>query len=168
MVSRFTIKGGFALLELAIVMVIVGALMVTIMSNGINFMNRAKFQATVREMGSIAQAAIDYYNSTNNPNDPSNPQALAWPSTDASTLGSPFMPQAVKLNPFGNAYSLSFGNNMVTVTTKVPSGVITDPIEGSFLKMVSGPTGITVSISQSIPNEYSGRLSYDLQYIDKK
>ena len=168
-----TIKKGFTLLELTVVMVIVGVLLVTIISNCTNFMNRAKYQATVREMGSIAQAAIDYYNSSNNPNDSKNPQPLVWPSGTSALAGDSDtnnnnMPQAVIKNPFGNAYQIISGNNMVTVSTIIPNGILIDPTEGSFLNITSVATGKQISITQSIPNEYSGRLSYDLQYYGKE
>ena len=68
--NSLAIKKGFTLLELTVVLVIVGVILVTIIGNCTNYMNRARFQKTVREMNSIAQAAIDNYNSSNNPNDP--------------------------------------------------------------------------------------------------
>jgi prepilin-type N-terminal cleavage/methylation domain-containing protein len=165
--NNLAIKKGFALLELTIVLAIAGVLLVTIISNYTNFMNRAKFQATVKEMGSIAEAAVDYYNSSNNPNDSLNPQPLTWPA-DVSILGNPYMPQAVILNPFGGSYKLAFANNMVTVSTTIPKGVLIDPNEGIFLNVTAVATGQKINITQSIPNEYSGRLDYDLHYLYKK
>ena len=70
--NSIAINKGFTVIELVIVVAIIGILLVAIISNGMNYINRAKFQSTVREMGSIAQAAIDYYNSSNNPNDATN------------------------------------------------------------------------------------------------
>jgi prepilin-type N-terminal cleavage/methylation domain-containing protein len=173
MENSIAIKKGFTLLELTAVMVIVGVLLTVIISNCTNFINRAKFQATVRGMGSIAQAAIDYYNSSNNPNDPSNPVPLAWPSNplmlaNNADSNNNNMPQSVTINPFGYSYQLSTGNNMITVTTFIPKGILVDPSEGSFLNITHQATVDQVSITQSIPNEFSGRLTYDLQYLDKQ
>jgi type II secretory pathway pseudopilin PulG len=173
MENSIAIKKGVTLLELTVIMVIVGILLTAIISNCTNFINRVKFQATVREMGSIAQAAIDYYNSSNNPNDPSNPVPLAWPlnpsmlanNADANNNN---MPKIVKSNPFGYSYLISNGNNMVTVFTYVPKGILEDLNEGSFLTINHLATVDQISITQSIPNEYTGRLTYDLQYLDKQ
>ena len=172
MENSIAIKKGVTLLELTVIMVIVGVLLTVIISNCTNFINRAKFQATAREMGSIAQAAIDYYNSSNNPNDPSNPLPLAWPSNPSMLANNADpnnnnMPQAVKRNPFGYSYLLSNGNNMVTVSTYIPKGILEDPSEGSFLTINHLATVDQISITQSIPNEFSGRLTYDLQYLDR-
>src|SRR5471030_1106831 len=106
MVNNFAINKGFALLELMVVTLIVGLLLATIISSGMNSINRSKFQATVREMGSIAQASIDYYNSSNNPNDLKSPQELIWPADTsllANNIDSSYnnMPQVVSTNPFG-------------------------------------------------------------------
>ena len=162
-------KNGFTLLELSIVTLIVGVLLAAITSNCVNLINRATFQATVREMGSIAQAAIDYYNSSNNPNDPNNPKALAWPQ-DITQLGGPYMPRAITYNPFGKQYLyvLSFLNKAVTVTTIIPKGILIDNSEGSFLTVTRGAAGDQISITRNIPNEFSGRLSYDLKYLYKQ
>jgi prepilin-type N-terminal cleavage/methylation domain-containing protein len=160
--NNLAVKSGFTLLELTIVLVIIGILLVAIISNGTNFINRAKFQATVREMGSIAQAAIDYYSSSS-----SDPNMLTWPAS-LSSLAPIYMPQPLTLSPLGARYLLSFGNNSVTVTTTIPNGILIDPTEGSFLNIMPMPTGQQISITQSIPNEFSGRLDYDLQYLYKE
>ena len=165
--NSIAINKGFTVIELVIVVAIIGILLVAVISNGMNYINRARFQSTVREMGSIAQAAIDYYNSSNNPNDATNPQPLTWPASNASGLGGPYMPQAVTSNPFGNSYQITGGNNMVTVSTVIPNGVLIDPNEGSFLSVKPVAGGQQISITQSVPNEFTGRLTYDIQYLDK-
>jgi prepilin-type N-terminal cleavage/methylation domain-containing protein len=167
--NRLAIKKGFTLLELTVVLVIVGVILATIIGNCTNYVNRARFQKTVREMNSLAQAAIDNYNSSNNPNDTTNPQPLVWPGATSALANNANpnnsnMPQAVTTNPFGNNYQLSSGNNMVTVTTIIPGGVLVDPTEGSFLNVTSVPGGTQISITLSIPNEYTGRLTYDIKY----
>jgi len=171
MVNRSSIK-GFTLLELTVVLVIVGVILATIIANCTNAINRAKFQSTVREMNSIAQAAIDNYSSSNNPNDATNPQPLVWPGSTAvlannANPNNNNMPQAVTENPFGFNYQLSSGNNMVTVTTIVPNGVLIDKTEGSFLSVTSVGGGQQVSMSLNVPNEYTGRLTYDVNYLYK-
>lgn len=157
---NFAVKRGFTLLELTISMTIVGILLTTMISQGINFIDRAKFQATVREMCSIAQAAIDYYNA----------HASSWPSglaalSNNSNPDDNNMPQLITSNPFKTGdYQLSFGNHAVTVSTMIPKGILIDPNEGSFLIVSSGASTDQISITQSTPNELSGRLNYDLKY----
>jgi len=155
-------KNGFTLLELAIAMVIIGILLVTIMSNGIDSINRAKYQATVREMEFIAQAAIEYYSSSS-----SDRAQLTWPAS-ISSLAPRYIPQTVSFSPLGGKYFLTFGNNSVTVSTTIPKGLLLDPAEGCFLNITPVPTGQQISVTQSIPNEFSGRLDYDLQYLYKE
>jgi len=165
-------KKGFAVLELVFVVGIIGILAFTVIINCMALVNRARFQATVREMESIAQAAIDAYNSSNNPNDPNQPQVLVWPSgtgvlSNQADANNNNMPQALVANPFGYPYQLSAGNNMITVITTVPQGLSIDQSEGSFLTVSPGAGTDQISISQSIPNAFSARLNYDLQYLYK-
>jgi prepilin-type N-terminal cleavage/methylation domain-containing protein len=160
--NNFTLKNGFTMLEMTVVMVIAVVLLAVIIRSSMNFENQAKFQATVREMGSIAQASIDYYNSSSN-----DPALLTWP-TNVSNLVPMYMPQAITSSPLGGNYQLSFANEMVTVSTVIPKGILTDSTEGSFLNIAHGASGDRVSISQSVSNGFSGRLFYDLKHLYKE
>ena len=162
MVNNITLRSGFTLLELAGVIVIAVVLLVTVINSYRGLINQAKFQATVREMGSIAQASIDYYNDSSN-----DPNSLSWPTSVAS-LAPMYMPQAITFSPLGGNYQLSAANNMVTVSTTIPKGILTDPTEGIFLKISHIAAGDQISITQSVSNEFSGRLLYDLKYLYKK
>ena len=160
---------GFTLWELIVVVLIVTIILVMIITNGMNSINRAKFQATVREMDSIATAAIQFYNSSNDSTAVVNSQPLAWPSGDASNLGSPFLPRAVNLNPFGTSgYTIVGGDNMVKISTTIPKGFPVDPSEGSFISVSPVANGQLISLSKSISNEFTGRLAYELKYINKQ
>jgi len=160
--NNVALKKGFTVLEVTLVIVILGGLLTMVIGNCMNFINRAKFQATVREMGTIAEAAIDYYNSSSN-----DPHTLAWPIS-ISSLAPTYMPKAVTSSPLGGSYQMAFANNMVTVSTVIPKGIGLDPMEGSFINLTSVPEGDQISITRSIPNEFSGRLSYDLKYLYKQ
>ena len=169
---RLKLKKGFTLLELVIVLAIVGVILSIVLINGSNSINRARVQQTIREMQSIAQAAVDNYASSNNPNDASNPQAFVWASTTSSLSGAGDvyynnLPQNITTNPYGNQYVLVSGNNMITVQTVVPSGVIVDPSEGSFLTSKNVAGGQQISITESVPNEFTGRLIYDNNFLYK-
>jgi len=162
MVNNLTVRHGFALLELIIVMVIVVILLSVIISNGMNFVNRAKLQATIGEMSSIAQASLEYYNASS-----SEPNKLSWP-TSISSLTPMYLPHNLTSSPLGEVYQLSFEDNSVTVITVIPKGISIDPNEGSFLMVTPLAKGTQISITQSIPNEFSGRLMYDLHYLYKE
>ncbi|MDE2026946.1 MAG: prepilin-type N-terminal cleavage/methylation domain-containing protein [Candidatus Omnitrophica bacterium] len=160
---------AFTLWELVVVVLIVTIILVVVVTNGMNSINRAKYQATVREMDSIATAAIQFYNSSNDSTAVVNPQPLAWPSADASNLGSPFLPRAVNLNPFGTSgYTIAGANNMVTVSTTIPKGIPADPGEGSFISVSPVAQGQLISLSKNISNEFTGRLAYELKYVNKQ
>ncbi len=137
-------RRGFGLLELAIVMTIIVLLMVIIV-NGAHLIDRARFQATVREMGSIAQASIDYYNSHLQ-----EPLGSRWPDS-LDSLSPVYMPQKIEMSStFKEAYQLSFSNNSVTVTTNIPKGILVDDTQGSFLNIVHGASSDQISITQEV------------------
>ena len=160
---------AFTLWELAVVMAVVIMVLVMVITNGMNSINRAKFQATVREMDSIATAAIQFYNSSNDSTAVVNPQPLTWPSGDASNLGSPFLPRAVKFESFGTSgYTILGGNNMVKISTIIPKGVSVDPSEGSFISVSPVANGQLISLSKNISSEFTGRLAYELKYVNKQ
>jgi len=154
--NNFTLKKGFTLLEVTVVMAVVIVLLSSVISRGMHWVNRARFQATVREMGSIVKASIDYYNSSS-----SDPAMLTWPP-DISNLAPIYMPQAIISSPLGGSYRLNFGRNAVTVSTVIPKGILKDTTEGSFLNIVPQASGDQISITESVPNEFSSRLVYDL------
>jgi len=160
---------AFTLWELIVMVLIATIILVVIITNSINAINRAKFKATVREMNSIAIAAIQFYNSSHDSTALINQLALTWSSEDASNLGSPFLPRAVNLNPFGTTgYTIEGGDNMVKISTTIPNGILVDPSEGSFISVFPVANGQLISLSKSISNEFTGRLAYELKYINKQ
>ena len=144
---------GLSILESTAVLVIGTVMLSYVVPNCIERINRAKYEKTVNEMTSIAQASIDFYISQ---------YPRAWP-TDISQLAPKHMFQGVTLNPWGRRYGpLVFQNNLVIMTTTIPPGIVPlDPV-GVMVKMGAGPNNDDlVSIAQSVPNEGIGRLQYE-------
>jgi len=140
---------GMSLIELIFIILVATVFLSVIVASGINFINRARFQATVREMQSIAQASVQYYDSSS-----SDQSSLIWPSTVADLVPK-FLPQLLATSPLGAPYQLTPANNMITVSTVIPKGILTDPLEGSFLNIAHGTNQDQISITRSVPNEFT-------------
>jgi hypothetical protein len=69
------------------------------------------------------------------------------------------------LNPWGWSYGLSFQNNLVVVSTTIPSGIAQKNPEGPMLNVVTGTSSDQISIALSVPNEGIGRAQYEKKYI---
>ena len=123
--------------------------------------NRAKYEKTIGEMTSIAQASIDYYDSHYPKVWPVNISQLA-----PHSVGMPnYLNYAVTSSAWGVPYALSFQNNLVLVSTTIPSGIAQKNPEGPMLSVVTVSGGDQISISQSVPNEGIGRLQYEKKYL---
>jgi|GEM_PF-817815 len=159
MVNDNALTRGFTLLEVTIWGIIIGISLSGIIGSYTNRMNKARYQATVREMGSIAQAVLDYYRSENSPS--------SWPGS-LSDLVPKYMPHVVTSSPFKGAYQFTCSNSSVSVTTMVPKGLLKDPTEGGFLTIISGTTQDQVSITLNLTNDLDARLSYEKKYLYKQ
>ena len=137
------------------VLVILGMLLSFVIPNSVDRINRAKYERMINEMTSIAQASIDFYNAQ---------YPKAWPK-DISQLAPKFMCFAAIFSPWGEVYELSFQNNLVVVSTKIPAGIAQNNPEGPMLNVVTGVGGDQISLAQSIPNEGIGRVQYEKKYL---
>ena len=137
-------------------LVIVGVILSSVIPSCIERINKANYEKTIDEMSSLAQASIDYYRSQY-PN--------AWP-TNISQLAPKYIYKAVTSTPWGDVYGLRFQNNLVIVSTSIPSGIAQmDQGEGAMLSVVTNTSGDQISIAQSVPNEDIGRLQYEKKYF---
>ena len=90
-------KKGFTMLEVTVVVLIVGVILSMLIPNCISRINQAKYEKTVSELTTIAQASVDYFNFTG-----SWPDSANW----ASELYPKFIPDggnpanAVTSSPF--------------------------------------------------------------------
>ena len=141
------------MLEVTAVFFIVGVILCMVIPNYINRINNAKYQRTVNELTAIAQASVDYYISEG-----------SWP-TGISQLAPQFMPNAVTSSPFGTNYQMSCVNNVVTASVLVPAGIAQKNPWGRLLMVNNQGAWDQIEISQTVGNEITSRLSYDLKYV---
>jgi len=144
------------MLEMTVALFIVGMLLSMVIANGIDRVNKAKLEKTVNEMMVIAQASLDYYNSQG-----------TWPGTPGDLVPT-YMNAAVILSPFRNSYLINYQSNgqsnTVIVSTTVPTGLAKSYYQGILLQVLPGFPMDTVSVTQQLPNEFSGRLEYEKKY----
>ena len=124
-----------------------------VIPNYINRINNAKYQKTVNELTAIAQASVDYYVSEG-----------SWP-TGISQLAPQFMPTAVTSSPFKTSYQIICVNNIVTVSVLIPTGIAQKSPLGQLLVLNNQGAQDQLEISQTVPNELTSRLSYQLKYV---
>ena len=140
------------MLEVTVAAAIVFILISMVLANCKTRVDKANLEKTVNEMMAIAQASLDYYNSRGN-----------WPVTP-SDLAPTYMNAAVTSSPFGGNYQINNVNNMVTVSTSVPSGLAKNYYQGTILEITPGAGQDTIEISQQLPNQFAGRLEYEKKY----
>ncbi len=156
--SHLIEREGFTLLELVLAAGVGAAVLTAVAVNGMSLINRARLEATVSEMNSIAEAAIEFYDSSS-----PDPLQMAWPA-GLSDLVPQYLPHALTQSPFGNNYQLAAVNHRVTVSTQVPRGLAKDTSLGNLFSVVAEGGFDRISISRIVPNAFSGRLSYELKH----
>jgi len=161
MVSCILNKRGFTILEVTVVVIIIGAILSMLIPNCISRINEAKYEKTVSELTTIAQACVDYYNFTGSWPDPAN-----W----SSELYPKFIPDggnsanAVTSSPFGTAYNILPINNYVTAYVFIPSGIAqNNPLEGQLLTRINQGSQDKIEITQTVPSGSTARLNYCLK-----
>lgn len=145
-------KKGYSLLEVIAVVAIVGVLLSMVLASYRTRVDKARLEESVNEMMSIAQASLDFYNSQG-----------YWPMSP-SDLSPTYMYEAVTSSPFGGKYQINGLNNMATISTIVPSGLAQNYYQGTLLQILPGASGDTISVTQRLHNEFSGRLEYEKKY----
>jgi len=152
-------KRGNSLIEVTAVLAIIAVLFSIVWVNYKARVNNARLQGAVNEMMSIAQASLDFYNDHF-------PQG-AWP-LGPGDLYPKYMYAAIASSPFGGSYHINGVNDIVTVWTTVPSGLAHHYYQGTLLQILPGAVVDTISITQGIPNELTGRLAYEKKYVYKE
>ncbi len=146
-------KRGYTLIEVTAAVAIIAIVLSIVMGGYKTRINKARLERTVNEMMAIAQASLDFYNSQGN-----------WP-VSLSNLAPTYMYTTVTSSPFRGNYQISGLNNMVTVSTTLPSGLAQNYYQGTLLEISPGVPNDTVSITQRLPNETIGRLQYENKYV---
>ena len=147
-------RDGLSILEVMTILVILGILLSAVIPGWVDRINKAKYEKTISEMTSIAQASIDFY-SSQYPN--------VWPIS-INQLVPQYLYQAVSSSPWGGNYALNFQNNLIVVSTTIPTGIARNNPEGPMLNVTAGMNGDQINISQSVPNEGIGRVQYEKKY----
>ena len=147
-------RKGLSLLEITLTLV-VGVSVLSIVSGVYKQrVQRAQMDQTVSDMLAIAEATLNYNNSTGN-----------WP-TSITDLAPVYLPSAVVQNAFGNPYVLSCVSGNVSVSSKTPAGLVQNTALGSLLQVSSAGGGydlITTTKREEIGS--AGRLKYDKKYV---
>ena len=124
-----------------------------VIPNYVNRVRNAKYQKTVNELTVIAQSSVNYFLSQG-----------SWPTT-INQLSPQFIPNAVTVSPFGTNYQTSVVNNVVTISVLIPSGIALNNPQGPLLVISHQGIQDQISISQTVKNELTSRLNFDLKYV---
>lgn len=152
--SRYALNNyGLSLLEVAIVMFIIGALLSVIIPGYTSRIHQARYEKTIHELAAIAQAAVDYF------------VAKGFFPAGIGSLPPEFIPKAVVLSPFGTSYQISCFNNMVVASVLVPAGITAGNTQGPLLVVRNQGSWDEISISQTVHSAFTTRLKYDLKYV---
>jgi prepilin-type N-terminal cleavage/methylation domain-containing protein len=145
---------GFSLIELSLVLAIMAILLAIALYSAKAIREVALAERAVRELTSIAIASTRYYS-----------QNGTWPATlsDLRT-GSYLAPGSSDLNPFGSPYVVTGGNEIVSVSTVLPKGLVTVKCFGSELVVVNQGSNDLVSITRSLETG-TWNLKYEKKYI---
>jgi len=141
------------MLEVTAILLIIGVILSMVMPNYTGRINNANYEKTVNELTAIAQASIDYFILQG-----------SWP-TGIGQLAPEFMPHAVTSSPFGTNYQITCVNNVVSVSVLIPSGIAQKNPQGPLLVIINQGAQDQIEISQTVRNEFTSRLNYDLKYI---
>ncbi len=149
-------KRGFSLVELGLV------LMVTSVLIAISFYSAAKIrqvtlaQRTISELDTIASVSTQYYLENG-----------AWPVSVSDLRPKYLSANSSDFNPFGNAYTITAGASMVSVSTLLPRGLVTTRSFGSEIVVVNQGNNDLVNLSKSVESS-NWKLKYEKKYIYKQ
>ena len=122
--------------------------------------NQARYEKTVNELTTIAQASVDYFNLTGSWPDPTNWVSQLYPNfiPDEGNIKN-----AVTSSPFKTPYNVSGVNNMVTVYVLIPAGIAkNNPQQGQLWTKIPQGSQDEIEITQTVQNESTAHLSYML------
>ena len=147
-------RRAFGLIELSLVLAITAVLLAIVLYSAKAIREVALAGRAVDELNSIALASTRYYS-----------QNGAWPDTlsDLRTGGC-LGPGSNDLNPFGNSYVITGANQVVSVSTLLPKGLVTAKNFGSELVVVKQGDNDLVSVTRSLESN-RWNLKYEKKYI---
>lgn len=145
---------GFNLIELSIVLAITAMLLAIALYSAKAIREVALAERAVNELTSIAVASTRYHS-----------QNEAWPASLSDLRREGYLaPGSGDLNPFGNAYVINAGNQMVSVSCVLPKGLISAKSFGSEVVVVDQGSNDLISITRSMETG-TWHLKYEKKYI---
>lgn len=154
--SNILSRQGFSLVELSL------AILITAILAGAAFYSSGKIRQTtqaqrvIEELNTIAAVSVGYYAENG-----------AWPAHIADLRPQYLGPQASDVNPFGNAYTITPAMQGVSVSTLLPSGLLTPQSFGSEVVIRNQGGNDLVIITKSLESSI-WRLKYDKKNIYKQ
>ena len=113
----------------------------------------SKAQRVIIELESIALASTRYHS-----------EYGAWPAVLADLRPSYLAQQSSDVNPFGNAYTITYNALSVSISTVLPKGLITSKSFGSEVVVVNQGNNDLVSVTKT-PESRTWKLKYEKKYI---
>lgn len=146
-------KRGFSLAELSLVLIISAVLIALASYSAGRIRQVALAQRALEELSAIALASARYY-----------AECGTWPVDTADLRPKYLGAQAQGANPFGNVYLISSQGSRVSVSTVLPTGLVTNKNSGSELVIVNQGSNDLITISNSYATR-TWKLKYDKKYI---
>lgn len=147
-------KRGFSLIELSLVLAIVAILLAIALYSAKGIRQVALADRVTRELDSVAIASTRYYS-----------EKGVWPALLSDLRTSGYLASGSgDLNPFGNVYVITGGNEIVSVSCVLPKGLITATSTGSEVVVVSQGSNDLVTITKSVETTIWS-LKYEKKYI---
>ncbi len=149
-------KRGFSLVELSLVLMVASVFIAASFYSAAKIRQIASAQRVIVELDAIAIAGTRYYS-----------EHGAWPVNISDLRPSYLAQQSCDLNPFGNAYTITFNVLSFSVATLLPKGLITNKSYGSEVVVVNQGNNDLVSITKSLESR-TWKLKYEKKYIYKQ
>lgn len=147
-------RRAFSLIELSLVLAIVAVFFAITLHSAKEIRQIALAERVIKELDSIAIASTRYYG-----------EHGAWPASLSDLRPGYLGSGSSDLNPFGNAYVITGGNQAVSVSCVLPKGLITTKsMGGSEVVVTNQGDNDLVSVTKSLETRI-WKLKYEKKYI---
>ena len=147
-------RKGISLVEMILTLLVVVLAISTLVGVYKQRVQSGYMDQTVSDMLAIADATLNYKTTTGN-----------WPAGIADLVPA-YLPAAVTQNAFGDPFSLVCATGKVSVSSKVPQGLVNNTSLGPLMEVSSAGAGVDlVTITRREQIGAMGRLQYDKKYF---